>query len=52
MSGNARLNILARVRQAQVKAYLPEAAQGLPERLAYADLDQDALASRLAARRR
>ena len=47
MSADARLNILARVRQAQVRAYLPEAKAGLPERLAYPDLDQDALLARL-----
>ena len=31
----ARLAILARVRQAQVRAYIPETKAGLPERLAY-----------------
>jgi L-lactate dehydrogenase complex protein LldG len=35
MTGDARLAILARVRQAQVRAYLPESPQSLPARLAY-----------------
>lgn len=35
MSADARLSILARVRQAQVRAYLPDAEAGLPDRLAY-----------------
>jgi L-lactate dehydrogenase complex protein LldG len=35
MTGEARLAILARVRQAQIRAYLPESPQGLPARLAY-----------------
>jgi L-lactate dehydrogenase complex protein LldG len=35
MTGDARLAILARVRQAQVRAYLPESPQDLPARLAY-----------------
>lgn len=33
--GDARLAILARVRQAQVRAFIPETKAGLPERLAY-----------------
>jgi len=35
LSSNARLAILARVRQAQIRAYLPESPEGLPARLAY-----------------
>ena len=35
MSADARLAILARVRQAQTRAYLPEAETGLPQRLAH-----------------
>ncbi len=47
MSGDARLNILARVRRAQVQAYIPEAKAGLPEQLAYPAMDEDALLARL-----
>jgi L-lactate dehydrogenase complex protein LldG len=46
-SGEARLAILSRVRQAQVRAYLPEAKSGLPARLAYPDPDPAALLARL-----
>ncbi len=34
-SRDARLTILARVRQAQIRAHIPETKAGLPERLAY-----------------
>ena len=44
---DARLAILSRVRQAQVRAYIPEAESGLPERLAYPSLDAGALRFRL-----
>jgi L-lactate dehydrogenase complex protein LldG len=47
MSADARLAILSRVRQAQVRAFIPEAESGLPERLAYPTLDADALRFRL-----
>ncbi|MDB5047713.1 MAG: hypothetical protein JWO30_784 [Fibrobacteres bacterium] len=47
MSADARLAILARVRQAQVRAYIPEAKAGLPERLAYPAMDADTRLKRL-----
>lgn len=47
MSADARLAILARVRQAQVRAYIPEAKTGLPERLDYPALPPAALLTRL-----
>jgi L-lactate dehydrogenase complex protein LldG len=47
MSADARLAILSRVRQAQVRAFIPEAKQGLPERMAYPSLDAGALRFRL-----
>ena len=47
MSADARLAILARVRQAQLRAFIPEAKAGLPERLAYPALDSGALHFRL-----
>jgi L-lactate dehydrogenase complex protein LldG len=47
MSADARLAILARVRQAQVRAHIPEAKAGLPERLAYPAQDAAALLHRL-----
>jgi L-lactate dehydrogenase complex protein LldG len=47
MSADARLAILARVRQAQVRAYIPEAKSGLPERLAYPAMDLSALRFKL-----
>lgn len=47
MSADARLAILARVRQAQVRAFIPEAAPGLPARLAYPAMDPGALRFRL-----
>jgi L-lactate dehydrogenase complex protein LldG len=34
MSGDARLNILSRVRQAQIRAHIPETKSGLPAKLA------------------
>lgn len=43
----ARLSVLAKVRSAQVRAYIPEAPAGLPERLAYPKLDAPALRARL-----
>jgi L-lactate dehydrogenase complex protein LldG len=47
MSADARLAILARVRQAQVRAFIPEAKSGLPERLAYPAMDLSALRFKL-----
>ena len=47
MTADARLAILSRVRQAQVRAFIPEAKQGLPERMAYPFLDAGALRFRL-----
>jgi L-lactate dehydrogenase complex protein LldG len=47
MSADARLAILSRVRQAQIRAFIPEAPSGLPERLAYPTLDAAALRFRL-----
>lgn len=44
---DARLEILARVRRAQVRAYLPQAKQGLPPKLAYPPLDAAARRARL-----
>lgn len=35
MSADARLAILARVRQAQIRAYIPETRAGMPAQLAY-----------------
>ena len=35
MTASSRLAILARVRQAQVRAYIPETQEGLPKKLAY-----------------
>lgn len=35
MSADARLAILARVRQAQVRAFIPETREGMPAKLAY-----------------
>lgn len=46
MADNARLAILARVRQAQVRAHIPEPKSGLPASLAYASLDTAALLAR------
>lgn len=43
---DARLAILAKVRQAQVRARLPEAPEGLPRRLAYPPMDPPALRAR------
>lgn len=48
-SDDARLAILAKVRQAQVRAYIPEAKPGLPARLAYPAMDLPALRVRLKA---
>jgi len=48
MSADARLAILARVRQAQIRAYLPEAPAGLPARLAYPATGPSARRARLA----
>lgn len=45
MADESRLAILARVRSAQIRAYIPEAKAGLPARLAYPTPD---LQSRLA----
>ncbi|MEO6095157.1 MAG: lactate utilization protein [Fibrobacteria bacterium] len=47
MSTDARLAILARVRQAQVRAFIPEAKSGLPERLDYPVMDLSALRFKL-----
>jgi L-lactate dehydrogenase complex protein LldG len=47
MASNARVNILARVRQAQVWAHVPETKAGLPDRLAYPQMDLSALRKRL-----
>jgi L-lactate dehydrogenase complex protein LldG len=47
MTADARLAILSRVRQAQVRAFIPEAKRGLPERMAYPALDAGALRFRL-----
>lgn len=47
MSADARLAILARVRQAQVRAHIPAAKAGLPERLEYASLPPATLLTRL-----
>ncbi len=47
MSADARLKILSRVRQAQVRAFIPEAKSGLPQRLAYPSMDAGALRFRL-----
>jgi L-lactate dehydrogenase complex protein LldG len=47
MTADARLAILSRVRRAQVRAYIPEAKPGLPERMAYPSLDAGALRFRL-----
>ncbi|HKP95822.1 MAG TPA: lactate utilization protein [Fibrobacteria bacterium] len=47
MSADARLAILSRVRQAQVRAYIPEAKPGLPERLAYPALGPEARLDKL-----
>ncbi|MDB5106595.1 MAG: lactate utilization protein [Fibrobacteres bacterium] len=44
---DARLAILSKVRQAQIRAYIPEAKSGLPARLAYPALDPGALRFRL-----
>lgn len=43
----ARLAVLAKVRSAQVRAYIPEAKAGLPARLAYPPMDPPALRARL-----
>jgi L-lactate dehydrogenase complex protein LldG len=47
MTADARIAILARVRQAQIRAQLPETQAGLPERLAYPATAPVALLSRL-----
>lgn len=47
MSADSRLAILSRVRQAQVRAFIPEARQGLPQRMAYPFTDAGALRFRL-----
>lgn len=47
MSADSRLAILSRVRQAQVRAFIPEAKQDLPQRMAYPFLDTGALRFRL-----
>lgn len=44
---DARLAILAKVRQAQVRAFIPEPAAGLPGKLAYPPMDLPALRARL-----
>lgn len=46
-SSDARLAILAKVRQAQVRAYIPETRAGLPGKLAYPPMDLPALRERL-----
>lgn len=45
--GNARLAILAKVRQAQVRAFIPDAKAGLPGRIEYPRMDLPALRTRL-----
>lgn len=45
--GNARLAILAKVRQAQVRAFIPESKAGLPKRMEYPRMDIPALRARL-----
>ena len=47
MSAEARLAILSRVRQAQVRAFIPEAKRDLPQRMAYPFTDAGALRFRL-----
>jgi L-lactate dehydrogenase complex protein LldG len=44
---DARLAILAKVRNAQVRAYIPAARPGLPARMAYPPMDLPALRARL-----
>jgi L-lactate dehydrogenase complex protein LldG len=43
---DARLAILSKVRQAQVRAYIPDPPEGLPRRLAYPPMDLPALRAR------
>ena len=47
MSGDARLKILSRVRQAQIRALIPETKSGLPEQLAQSVMEPAARLRRL-----
>lgn len=49
MADETRLAILTRVRQAQIRARIPETKSGLPARLAYAPMDSAALVARILA---